>query len=617
MHILLEGLRIPVYPARALVIGAGAAGLNCADELAKRGVDVALAAMDFSGGTSLNAGSDKQTYHKISLSGDSVMQLARDLFEGGHMHGDTAFALAAGSAGAFFKLASLGVPFPQDALGQFAGYRTDHDPRARATSAGPLTSRYMAQRLGEEVERRGVRMVRGILLRILTGGGRACGALFFNPDAGRRESPLTVVIAGSTVLCTGGSADLYADSVYPASQVGAMGAAISAGAECTNLWSWQYGIASTGVRWNLSGTYQQVLPQYIDGRGEPFLERWIDGNPDDAVFLKGYQWPFDGRKARESSRVDLAVCDVIARGGSVYLDFHTQDAYGRLQALGGEAEEYLRRSGASQRSPLARLEHMNPDAVQLYRSRGVDLSKEKLQVAVCAQHQNGGLSVDRWWRTTLPGLYAAGEVTGCFGAYRPGGSALNETQVGSLRAAQHIAARGPSAVDGIPDEAARQIEEEILFFKDAQQEGDDASMMHEHLRRQFSVCAGPVRKAAEMKVLADWVEERLVSPHAGEIGEIARLRDALVCAKATLSSMMAQARAMPCPAGHIVAERPVAPSDIPDPPDVRFAGLVIQTGIRAGRARSETRPVRPLPQEGDSWFENVWRDFREGRIFDK
>lgn len=616
LHIVLDGIKIPVYPAGALVVGAGAAGLNCADELAKRGVEVVLAAMDFQGGTSLNAGSDKQTYHKLSLSGDSVARLARDLFAGGHMHGDTAFALAAGSPGAFYKLVGLGVPFPQDSWGQFVGYRTDHDERARATSAGPLTSRFMAQRLREAVEARGVRQVRGMLLRILTSGGRACGALLYNPDAGRRESPLTAVVCGSVVLCGGGSADLYADSVFPQGQVGAMGAALAAGAGATNLWSWQYGIASTGVRWNLSGAYQQVLPQYVDENGNPFLDPWLEGNPDDAVFLKGYQWPFDSRKTGGSSRIDLAVHDLASRGGRAFLDFHTKDAYGRLTALGAEAGDYLRASGATQRSPYERLAHMNPDAVELYRSKGIDLAAENLPVAVCAQHQNGGVSVDKWWRTTLPGLYAAGEAAGCFGAYRPGGSALNETQVGSLRAAQHIAARGAAMPADIPAEAARQIEEEIRFLQGASREGDDAAMMHEHLRRQFSVCAGPVRRAAEMKVLAQWVEERLKSPHSGDPAEVARLRDALTCAAATLSSMLAQAASMPCQAGHVVAERPIGPSSLPAPADDRFAGSVIETRMIGRLARSEMRAVRPLPAPGDAWFENAWRDFREGRIYD-
>ena len=56
-----------------------------------------------------------------------------------------------------------------------------------------------------------------------------------------------------------------------------------------------------------------------------------------------------------------------------------------------------------------------------------------------AQHHNGGIAVDSDWQTCVPGLYACGECAGTFGMYRPGGSALNSTQVGSMRAAEHIA----------------------------------------------------------------------------------------------------------------------------------------------------------------------------------
>ena len=85
------------------------------------------------------------------------------------------------------------------------------------------------------------------------------------------------------------------------------------------------------------------------------------------------------------------------------------------------------------------VEKMNAAATELYRDHGIDLYKDRLQIAVCAQHCNGGVDVDLNWQTSVKGLYCAGEAAGTFGVYRPGGSALNSTQVGSLRAAEHIA----------------------------------------------------------------------------------------------------------------------------------------------------------------------------------
>ena len=124
--------------------------------------DVAVATEGFGRGTTFNTGSDKQTYYKIGLAaleaGDSPLQMARDLFAGGCMHGDIALAEAAGSPRAFLRLVELGVPFPHDRMGAFIGYKTDHDPRERATSAGPLTSQLMGRALAAELKRRRIRV---------------------------------------------------------------------------------------------------------------------------------------------------------------------------------------------------------------------------------------------------------------------------------------------------------------------------------------------------------------------------------------------------------------------------------------------------------------------------
>ena len=70
---------------------------------------------------------------------------------------------------------------------------------------------------------------------------------------------------------------------------------------------------------------------------------------------------------------------------------------------------------------------------------------ELLEIAVCAQHNNGGIAIDTDWQTSVAGLYCAGEAAGTFGICRPGGTALNSTQVGSARAAQHIAGKTAQA----------------------------------------------------------------------------------------------------------------------------------------------------------------------------
>src|SRR5699024_10037577 len=100
--------------------------------------------------------------------------------------------------------------------------------------------------------------------------------------------------------------------------------------------------------------------------------------------------------------------------------------------------------------------HMNLPAYEFYLNKNpyVDLEQEMLEVDVCAQHNNGGLLVDAWWQSDLPGFFPVGEAGGAHGVYRPGGAALNSGQVGATRAAQFIAARRSDAPLGEAEFAA-------------------------------------------------------------------------------------------------------------------------------------------------------------------
>jgi succinate dehydrogenase/fumarate reductase flavoprotein subunit len=104
-----------------------------------------------------------------------------------------------------------------------------------------------------------------------------------------------------------------------------------------------------------------------------------------------------------------------------------------------EAITYLRRNQALQPTPIERLEHMNPLAVEIYSEHGIDIRTEPLEINVCAQHHNGGFVVDKWWQSSVPGTFVIGEMAGTHGVKRPGGSALNAGQVGGLRSAEYIA----------------------------------------------------------------------------------------------------------------------------------------------------------------------------------
>ena len=257
------------YSFEAIIIGSGAAGYAAADRLFQLGVkNIALITEDRLAGTSRNTGSDKQTYYKLTLTGDqpdSVRQI-------------------------FLHLVELGVPFPANAYGEYVGYKTDHDPAKRATSAGPLTSKLMTEALERRVLSLSIPVFDHCTLeRVLAAEGQAEGVLCYSTEL----HDYVLFQSQYIVYATGGPAGLYARSVYPGSQHGATGLALEAGAMGKNLTEWQYGLASIGFRWNVSGTYQQVLPRYIstaqDGSDprEFLRDALSDEEIFDRTFLKG------------------------------------------------------------------------------------------------------------------------------------------------------------------------------------------------------------------------------------------------------------------------------------------------------------------------------------------
>ncbi|MFA5816723.1 MAG: FAD-binding protein [Bacteroidales bacterium] len=464
---LQSGGFIPQYSIGTLIIGSGAAALNAALCLWESGVrDIVIATEQWGGGTSNNTGSDKQTYYKMSLDpavADSAFEMATDLSRGGAMHGDIALCEAQHSLQAHYNLVRLGVPFPHNQYGSYPGYKTDHDPRARATSAGPLTSHLMFECLARKVKEYGIPVHDGIMIIELltrqTPEGKAiAGAIGI--DAAKTAEPgngMVVYNAVNVILATGGPAGIYHHSVYPESQTGSIGMALKIGAKAQNLSISQFGIASVKFRWNLSGSYQQVVPRYYsaDQNGNDEREFLNDHFPDQetlytTIFLKGYQWPFDPKNVENqgSSLIDLLVQEETAAGRRVYVDFTRNPEGFSLDKLKPEAKEYLERSGALAGTPIERLQLLNQPAIDLYKSHGIDITREPLEIAVCAQHNNGGLMGNIWWESNIRHLFPIGEVNGSHGNTRPGGSALNSGQVGGIRAAMKIRKDYQLPVDG-------------------------------------------------------------------------------------------------------------------------------------------------------------------------
>ena len=638
-----------------IIIGSGAAGFQAALRLYQNGErDLAIITENIKSGTSRNTGSDKQTYYKLTLSGndaDSVRNMAEDLFAGQCVDGDQALCEAALSARCFFALTELGVPFPCTEHGEFMGYKTDHDRGRRATSAGPYTSKLMTEALERSVKEKQILILDQMqAIQILTYMNQVKGILCLDKNI-HSEPAYKIIWCKNVILATGGPAGMYHDSVYPVSQTGSTGMAFEAGASGKNLTEWQFGMASLNPRWNVSGTYMQVLPSFIstdqDGNDEKeFLLDYFNELPDllSMVFLKGYQWPFDVNKIfGGSSVIDLLVYqETVLKKRRVFLDYRVNP--GNLEkdrdlpyaSMIPEAKEYLSQAGACFGTPIERLKHMNEPAILFYQDHHVDLFKERLEIAVCAQHNNGGLSTNHLWETNLSGLYAIGEVCASYGVTRPGGTALNAGEVGAVRAAEgiflkkrtHMKEASPSTESGIKERLRIQALDRIRLSEHA--EGNcPLSELWINASKRMSAAAGMIRNQVQMETALKETEDDICqfmqkakSPSVSQLSLFYKLYDMLLSQKMYLFAMLDYAKAGGGSRGSALYTD--STGELPGFPgcqtfgelyrcrlDQKMHGQEVQeVTLKEGTPSASRRPVRPLP-DVDYFFENQWRIYRE------
>ncbi|MBN2581785.1 MAG: FAD-binding protein [Planctomycetes bacterium] len=678
-RVTFKGKAVPVTATNTVIIGAGAAAMNCAVKLVEfwQSLGVADAAeklLVVTGGLPLGAsrmsGSDKQTYYKMGTSPrvpDTAVEFAKALTGFGCCHGDNALAEGIGSLRGFYHLVEVGVPFPHDPWGAFIGYKTDHDPYERATSAGPKTSKFMSECLQKKAARLGVRIVdKHPLVRLITEGSgdkrRIRGALCIDRQRARGDDPgLAVFVAENFVLAAGGPGEVYRTTVYPRGQYGIHAAALEAGLVACNLTESQYGLASTKFRWNVSGTYMQVVPRIYstDASGGDQREFLVEYFPDmksmaTNVFLKGYQWPFDAQRIvdHQSTLVDMAVhVETVVRGRRVFMDFlrNPVGAEGwdefRIDDLGPEALDYLQKTGALQALPIERLEHMNPPAIEIYAENGIDLKTEPLEIAVCAQHMNGGFAVSKWWESSLPHTFVIGEMAGTHGVKRPGGSALNAGQVGASRTAEYIthvygnqepdeSAAAKVAEQGLKDAAlvdellSRRATAKATCDEVMAEIGDRMTRYGAHLRsRKGAAAALDAAKAQYARLRKEGVKfasaEEL--PMAVTVVQQCLTQVALLKAICAMFERGAGSRGSHCildPDGTDMHPKLVDPETgkpfrfVPENEALRNEIVQLWFDAKAADLFAwNTVAPRPLPERQIA-FEPAWTEYREGKIYE-
>lgn len=276
---------------------------------------------------------------------------------------------------------------------------------------------------------------------------------------------------------------------------------------------------------------------------------------------------------------------------------------------------------------MERLKQMNPLAYQLYRDHKIDLEEELLEIAVCAQHNNGGLMGNIWWESNLKHLFPVGEVNGTFGVYRPGGTALNSTQVGSTRAAQFIAENYTAppmeaeAFGRAADRAVRRCEELIRSVA-KNQNGAYPQALRKQYQRRMDLCGAFLRDLPQVEAAIEECVRDIRELSAKTLAETpVQLRDAFINQDVLytqlvyLSAIGEYIRQGGGSRGsYLIGERDLS----------RCAAQGVKTRLDNGAfsdracevafdwenlsCRFQWEKVRPIPQ-GESWFETVYNQY--------
>jgi fumarate reductase (CoM/CoB) subunit A len=238
------------------------------------------------------------------------------------------------------------------------------------------------------------------------------------------------MLADATLLATGGGTRIYDISTNSSSGTGdgyALG--YRAGAELIDMEQIQFHPTGAVYPYDARG---RLVTEAVRGEGG------VLKNVQDERFMKRY----------DPERMELSTRDVVSRA------IATEILEGRGTENGGVYLDVTH-------LPRSQIESRLPVMLEQFLRFGVDIRDVPMEVAPTAHHIMGGLRITTHAETTLPGLYACGEVAGgVHGANRLGGNALADTQVFGKRAGE-AAGRAKERKKAV-DQKRIEIEEDRL-----------------------------------------------------------------------------------------------------------------------------------------------------------
>ena len=397
-----------------LIVGGGLAGLFCALKLAPRPVTVISVAPLGQGASTAWA---QGGIAAAVADGDTPEAHAADtIAAGGGLVDETiALGLAREAGARIHDLLNYGVPFDRDLDGKLAvGREAAHSARRIVHVRGDMAGQAIVSALTEAVRRaRSIRLIEGYAAEaLLTEDGKITGLQIRKADDAAAR-PLALPCR-AVVLATGGIGHLYAVTTNPREARG-LGMAIAARAGAV--------IADP--------EFVQFHPTAImAGRDPaPLATEALRGEGATLVNAKGERFMQALHPQGELAPRDIVARGVfaeIAAGRGAFLDART--------ALG------------------ARFAEKFPTVHASCIAAGIDPATQPVPVAPAAHYHMGGIAVDERGRASMPGLWAAGEVscTGAHGANRLASNSLLEAVVYAARVADDIAGQTIASPGRLP-----------------------------------------------------------------------------------------------------------------------------------------------------------------------
>ncbi|WP_277452777.1 L-aspartate oxidase [Janibacter sp. DB-40] len=505
--------------ADVLVVGSGIAGLTCALRLREH-VDRVLLVTK----TELSAGSTTWAQGGIAAAlapEDSAAEHLDDtLVAGVGLCDESAVEVLVTEGPARVReLIGLGARFDTDDAGEITltregGHHRDRIAHAGGDATGAEISRALIAQLEAVRADPGIEVIENALVvDLLTSAeGSVCGATVHVIGEGEIDG-VGAARSRAVVLATGGLGQIYSSTTNPPVATGdGMAVALRAGAALADLEFVQFHPTVMHLGPGASGQ-QPLVSEAVRGEGAVLVDATGE------AFMAGIH-----------PLADLAPRDVVARAILERMEATGSD-HVLLDArhLGGEF-----------------LERRFPTIVARCRELGIDPATEPIPVAPAQHYASGGVRTDLRGRTSLPGLYACGEVscTGVHGANRLASNSLLEGLVFAHRIAEDLVER--LAAGELP-------------FVDAPGEGTTGLLDAAHrpaLQETMTTGVGPLRSGgstrsalASLQELAAATSDAEPGPRSWETTNLLHLGQAL----ATAAHLREETRG-----GHVRHDHPVA-----------------------------------------------------------